>query len=109
MGTGLSWKRPNEQGDGKAIGPRLNNIMFRCYCQTVHQFAHLGQQNCRHVTHARRPPFQGALRCAQFPGLKPWAMMYSRFAAKAMHAKAIALFDVYLAPNNFLTAALCAA
>jgi hypothetical protein len=51
----------------------------------------------------------GRASSCKFPGLKPWAMMYSRFAATAMHAKAIALFDVYLAPNNFLTAALCAA
>jgi hypothetical protein len=70
-------------------GPRINNIIFLCCYQIVRQFVGLGPQVHCQVAHARRSPLQGALRCAQFPGLKPWAMIYSRFAAQPMDAQAV--------------------
>jgi hypothetical protein len=32
------------------------------------------------VSIAFRPPLQGEARCNPSPGLKPWAMIYNRFA-----------------------------
>jgi hypothetical protein len=36
--------------------------------------------------HAPRPPLSGRISTAHNPGLKPWAVLYSRFAAKVRHA-----------------------
>jgi len=37
----------------------------------------------REPKHALRPPLSGRISAAPDPGLKPWAVLYSRFAAKA--------------------------
>ena len=42
---------------------------------------------------APRPPLSGRIRATRNPGLKPWAVMHSRFAAKVRSVLRDGLFD----------------
>jgi len=50
----------------------------------------------------------GRTRLRPYPGLKPWAVLLDHFMVK-ISVTDPAGEELYAAPNNFLTAALCAA